>query len=126
MACTGQSSFPGGQTDPENQADRRCNQGQPENIDDAAADGAVQGIQKIRGQLLLDIRPEECMLVEDNIRNLQPAKALGMTTVLVTNGHDAAADVADYVIARIEDIDGVLAKMEPPSPLPDGHTCQTS
>lgn len=67
---------------------------------------------------LLDIQPEECMLVEDNIRNLQPAKALGMTTVLVTNGHDAAADAADYVIARIEDIDGVLASMELSSPPP--------
>lgn len=67
---------------------------------------------------LLDIQPEECMLVEDNIRNLQPAKALGMTTVLVTNGHDAAADAADYVIARIEDIDGILASMELSSPPP--------
>lgn len=71
----------------------------------------------------LNIQPGECMLVEDNIRNLQPAKALGMTTVLVTNGHDAAADAADHVIARIEDIEKVLPRVELPSPRHDNHAC---
>jgi FMN phosphatase YigB (HAD superfamily) len=66
------------------------------------------------------------MLVEDNIRNLQPAKALGMTTVLVANGHDAEADAADYVIARIEDIEKVLARMDLPSPRHDDHACWIS
>jgi putative hydrolase of the HAD superfamily len=75
---------------------------------------------------LLDIGPEQCMLVEDNIRNLQPAKVLGMTTVFVTNGHEAAANAADYVIARIEDIDAVLARIELASPPADGQACQTS
>ncbi|MEJ2736104.1 MAG: pyrimidine 5'-nucleotidase [Anaerolineae bacterium] len=75
---------------------------------------------------ILDLQPEECMLVEDNIRNLQPAKALGMITVLVASGQDAAADAADYVIARIEDIEQVLARTELPDPRPDRQACQTS
>jgi putative hydrolase of the HAD superfamily len=75
---------------------------------------------------LLDLQPEECMLVEDNVRNLQPAKALGMITVLVANGQDAAADAADHVIARIEDIEQVLARMKLLGPRPNGQACQTS
>lgn len=56
---------------------------------------------------LLNVAPEECLLVEDNLRNLAPAKALGMVTVLV--GNDGAANTntaaeADYVIPRIENI----------------------
>ncbi|MGD8517570.1 MAG: pyrimidine 5'-nucleotidase [Anaerolineae bacterium] len=54
---------------------------------------------------LLDVAPEECLLVEDNLRNLAPAKALGMSTVLVgSGGTDSETVVADYVIPRIEDI----------------------
>ena len=70
---------------------------------------------------LLARQPVECMLVEDNIRNLEPARALGMITVLVTHGQDAADDGADHVIARIEDIDTVLAKTEAHGPRPGGQ-----
>ena len=42
---------------------------------------------------MLDVRPAECLLIEDNIRNLEPAKALGMTTVLVHDGPPADASV---------------------------------
>ena len=75
---------------------------------------------------LLGLQPEECMLVEDNVRNLQPAKALGMITVLVADRQNAEADSADYVIARIEDIEQVLARIELPDPRPDRQACQTS
>jgi putative hydrolase of the HAD superfamily len=75
---------------------------------------------------LLGLQPEECMLVEDNVRNLQPAKALGMTTVLVADGQDAAVDEVDYVIARIEDIHQVLARMDLPDLRHDDHVGQTS
>jgi putative hydrolase of the HAD superfamily len=58
---------------------------------------------------ILSVQPQECMLVEDNIRNLRPAKALGMATVLVnSNGTDACVD---YAIDRIEDIGNVLEQI---------------
>ncbi len=59
---------------------------------------------------MLDAEPQECLLVEDNVRNLRPAKALGMTTVLVRDGHPEADDSADYVIERVEEIGDVLHK----------------
>ena len=58
---------------------------------------------------MLDALPEECVLVEDNARNLPPAQALGMTTVLVQDGTADARDQADYVISRVEEIGKVLA-----------------
>lgn len=57
---------------------------------------------------LLDLRPEECALVEDNVRNLRPAKELGMTTVLVGEHGEADGAVVDYAVARIEEIADVL------------------
>jgi putative hydrolase of the HAD superfamily len=58
---------------------------------------------------MLGVRPTECLLVEDNVRNLRPAKDLGMTTVLV--GSDGTEASIDYAIARIEDIGGVLERI---------------
>jgi putative hydrolase of the HAD superfamily len=57
---------------------------------------------------LLGVVPEECMLVEDNVRNIRPAKALGMTTVLVLDGQ-ATPDLeddesVDFVLRRVEEI----------------------
>jgi putative hydrolase of the HAD superfamily len=57
---------------------------------------------------LLDARPTECLLVEDSVRNLRPAKALGMITVLVGEDGNSAGDAVDYVIPRIEEIDLVV------------------
>lgn len=59
---------------------------------------------------LLELRPEECVLVEDNVRNLRPAKELGMTTVLVGEDREADGAVVDYTIARIEAIADVLSR----------------
>ena len=53
---------------------------------------------------LLQVHPQQCMLVEDNLRNLQPAKAIGMVTVLVSQNSEDLNRVADYVLPRIEDI----------------------
>lgn len=47
----------------------------------------------------------ETVLVEDLPRNLPPAKELGMTTVLVGDGDDAAAD---FVVPSIEKLPAVL------------------
>ena len=60
---------------------------------------------------LLNARPAECLIVEDNIRNLRPAKALGMTTVLV-DGHNPDSSV-DYTIHRIEEIGTVMRNTHP-------------
>jgi putative hydrolase of the HAD superfamily len=57
---------------------------------------------------LLGVRPEECLLVEDNIPNLRPAKALGMSTVLVRDGHLHQDGVADLTIERIEELGALL------------------
>lgn len=62
---------------------------------------------------LLNVRPEECLIVEDNIRNLQPARALGMVTVLVRDGSDKPDDSVDYTIRRIEEIGDVLKRLAP-------------
>lgn len=51
----------------------------------------------------------ECLIVDDSIRNLEPAKELGMTTVLV--GDDGAGCV-DFAIARMTDLAEVLSKIE--------------
>jgi putative hydrolase of the HAD superfamily len=59
---------------------------------------------------LLDVEPQECVLVEDNARNLKPARKMGMTAILVGDGtHDQ--DIADYTIERIEDIGAVMASI---------------
>jgi len=55
-----------------------------------------------RALQLLGARPEECLLVDDRVRNLRPGRDLGMTTVLV--GDEDAADGADYAIADITEL----------------------
>jgi putative hydrolase of the HAD superfamily len=62
---------------------------------------------------LLGVRPEECLIVEDNVRNLQPAKALGMTTVLVRDGHAGPVEGVDYALNRIEEIGGLRGQIDP-------------
>lgn len=59
---------------------------------------------------MLELQPEECLMVEDNVRNLRPAKALGMTTVLVYDGAETPDrdDAVDFAISRIEEIGRVL------------------
>jgi len=47
---------------------------------------------------LLNARPDECIFIEDSARNLAPAAALGMTTILVDGDQDTPADY------RIENI----------------------
>ena len=58
---------------------------------------------------VLETQPEGCVLIDDSPANLLPAKALGMTTVLV--GQEDDADCADYVIRRIEEIGEVASRL---------------
>jgi len=53
-----------------------------------------------------DVRPEECVLLEDYVVNIRPAKAMGMTTVLV--GPGAGADEAHYHIERVTEFARLL------------------
>ncbi len=47
---------------------------------------------------LIDARPDECILVEDSARNLLPAKALGLKTILVDSSE---CDEVDYCVKDI-------------------------
>lgn len=60
----------------------------------------------------LGVGGEVCLMVEDTARNLRPAKALGMTTVLVAPPVGADTEGADYVIDRIADIGRVVREVE--------------
>ena len=57
----------------------------------------------------LNVQPEECLLVDDAARNLRPARALGMTTVLVG---DQESEGADFVIDDILELGQVLEELE--------------
>ena len=59
------------------------------------------------------IAPQRALFVEDMARNLEPAKALGMTTVWIDNGSDQARHAADpaFIDYRITDIGQWLDEM---------------
>ncbi|HEX8525389.1 pyrimidine 5'-nucleotidase [Allosphingosinicella sp.] len=61
----------------------------------------------------LDIAPDRALFVEDMARNLEPAKALGMTTVWVDNGSEQAGRGADdsFIDYRTTDIGAWLAEI---------------
>lgn len=66
---------------------------------------------------LLGLEPEECVLVEDNVRNLEPAKKVGMVTVLISDtagndGANPAPGIVDHVLTRVEEIGRLLARIE--------------
>jgi putative hydrolase of the HAD superfamily len=54
---------------------------------------------------ILHARGEECILVEDSVRNLLPGKALGMTTILVDS--DDCAEV-DHCVPNILSVKPVI------------------
>ena len=64
------------------------------------------GYEKLLGQFGID--PGSAVMVEDMVRNLAPAKALGMTTVWVDNGsergnHDYDEAIVDVHISDVGD-----------------------
>jgi len=52
------------------------------------------------------VRPQECILIEDSLTNIIPARQLGMTTVMVGGGPDS--DGAHYHIERITELEEIL------------------
>ncbi len=67
-------------------------------------------------QSILDIlgaRPAECIMVEDALRNLAPARALGMTVVLVDGGAPPLGCASGDVDLCIGDILGLAEAIRP-------------
>ena len=64
------------------------------------------------------IDPERALFVEDMARNLEPAKALGMTTVWVDNGSEQAGRDADpaFIDYRTDDIGAWLTEITSKEP----------
>ncbi|MCM8557929.1 pyrimidine 5'-nucleotidase [Sphingomicrobium sediminis] len=60
-----------------------------------------------------DIDPAGALMVEDMIKNLKPAKALGFTTIWVDNGSEQAQEAPDFahVDHRITDVGAWLAEL---------------
>lgn len=56
---------------------------------------------------IIGARGDECILIEDAVRNLRPAKALGMTTILVDS--DDCAEV-DYCVPDILAVKEVIER----------------
>lgn len=54
----------------------------------------------------LELTPPECLLIDDMERNLLPAKAIGMRTVLIGDGK-VSAD-AGHAISNIKELSGLL------------------
>ncbi len=57
---------------------------------------------------LIGAQAGECIIVEDTPRNLLPARALGMTTILVDH---AGCDEVDYCVENILDVGDVVARI---------------
>ncbi len=59
---------------------------------------------------VLQVAPSEVIFIEDTPGNLAPARALGMTTILINNHADAASAQVDHVVPNIlEALQVVLA-----------------
>jgi putative hydrolase of the HAD superfamily len=64
-----------------------------------------------RALALLGAHGPQCIMVEDAARNLGPAKALGMATVLVgTDGSTGQAGV-DFVVAKVLEVGKVVKRL---------------
>ena len=61
----------------------------------------------------LDAQGPECIMVEDSVRNLRPAKALEMTTVLVGAEPDGD-ECVDFVVEDVLDVEQVVLDLLSP------------
>jgi putative hydrolase of the HAD superfamily len=57
---------------------------------------------------LLGVQGPQCILVEDSARNLRPAKALGLTTVLIDS--DPPDETVDFVVGDVLEVGQLVEK----------------
>jgi putative hydrolase of the HAD superfamily len=69
------------------------------NYENKAQPGAYRCILDILGA-----KPEECLMVEDSVRNLRPAKEMGMVTVLVNGSEGDGVDFAIDDVTQVGEI----------------------
>ena len=62
----------------------------------------------------LEARGDECVFVEDNLRNLETAKQIGMSTVLVSDVEAPRPPSVDFMIRRVHDLLDVLRALDVP------------
>jgi putative hydrolase of the HAD superfamily len=53
---------------------------------------------------ILGAKPEECLIVEDSVRNLRPAKEMGMVTVLVNGSREDGVDFAVDDVTQVREV----------------------
>lgn len=69
---------------------------------------------------LLQVSPTECLLIEDNVRNLRPAKQLGMLTAMVGD-HHPDADAVDFLVPDILAVGEIVERLVNPASAADVH-----
>jgi len=62
-----------------------------------------------RALALLGAQGPECIMVEDSARNLEPAKAMGLTTILISAENGAGE--ADYVVRNVLEVEQVVTAL---------------
>jgi len=60
----------------------------------------------------LPARGPECLYVEDSLRNLAPAKRLGMHTALIDDGQPAPKEIVDFVVQGADEIVDVVKQID--------------
>ena len=58
---------------------------------------------------MLNAQADECIFADDALRNLRPAKAIGMTTIWVNE--NASADGVDYKVRSVLEVEGVVERL---------------
>ncbi|MGA9350320.1 MAG: pyrimidine 5'-nucleotidase [Anaerolineae bacterium] len=64
---------------------------------------------------ILGVEGNECLIIDDRVRNLAPAKELGMITVLVSNEESAPQQAqskdVDFIIGKVAEIGEVMRRL---------------
>ncbi len=64
---------------------------------------------------MLNATADECIFADDALRNLRPAKAIGMMTILVND--DLSLDGVDYKVRSVLEVEGVIESLMVIKPL---------
>ena len=58
---------------------------------------------------MLNAKADECIFADDALRNLRPAKAIGMMTILVNENE--SADGVDYKVRSVLEVEGIVESL---------------